>query len=70
MPVLKVGNVPTTRWIFFPSDNFVAVRDCSISGGIDDYEIYIFSLSTGTWAQVKSALDSWSVPHGAGATTV
>lgn len=58
---LRIRNPLTVRWIFFPSQNFLAVRDVVTSGGTDDYKVWIFDLR-GSSVTYMEAGGPWGVP--------
>jgi len=59
--------IPTpsaVRWFFFPSGNFLAVRNAISSGGFDDYSIWIFDLRNPSAVTHYQVVGPWSINTG------
>ena len=52
---LWISGAGEVRWLFFPTNNFLAVRDVKTSGGTDDYRVWIFDLRGSTVTHYQAA---------------
>lgn len=62
---IQIPNPTAVRWIFFPTGNFLAVRNATTSGGFDDYRIWIFDLRNATVTHYAVGNGPWTLSSGA-----